>query len=69
MKKARTKMEDFNSATLEDVRNWFNKYYGPNNATIVLAGDIDAKTASCLLYTSPSPRDQRGSGVGWSGGK
>ena len=38
-------MEDLNSATLEDVRNWFNKFYGPNNATIVLAGDIDAKTA------------------------
>jgi|TARA_B100001250_G_scaffold298520_1_gene260079 zinc protease len=38
-------MEDLNSATLEDVQNWFNKYYGPNNATIVLAGDIDAKTA------------------------
>jgi zinc protease len=38
-------MEDLNAASLEDVHEWFKTYYGPNNATIVLAGDIDVKTA------------------------
>ncbi len=38
-------MEDLNAATLEDVREWFATYYGPNNATLVLAGDIDVATA------------------------
>jgi len=38
-------MEDLNAATLDDVREWFETYYGPNNATLVLAGDIDVETA------------------------
>jgi zinc protease len=38
-------MEDLNAATLEDVKTWFETYYGPNNATLVLAGDIDTTTA------------------------
>jgi zinc protease len=38
-------MEDLNAASLEDVHQWFRDYYGPNNAVLVLAGDIDAATA------------------------
>jgi zinc protease len=38
-------MEDLNAATLDDVKTWFETYYGPNNATLVLAGDIDVGTA------------------------
>jgi zinc protease len=38
-------MEDLNAASLEDVYAWFETYYGPNNATLVLAGDIDLATA------------------------
>jgi zinc protease len=38
-------MEDLNRASLDDVKEWFKTYYGPNNATLVVAGDIDAKTA------------------------
>jgi zinc protease len=38
-------MEDLDAASLEDVKTWFETYYGPNNATLVLAGDIDAATA------------------------
>jgi zinc protease len=38
-------MEDLDAATLEDVHEWFQTYYGPNNATLVLAGDIDLATA------------------------
>ncbi|MGH7664912.1 MAG: M16 family metallopeptidase [Gemmatimonadaceae bacterium] len=38
-------MEDLDAATLEDTREWFRTYYGPNNAVIVVAGDIDPETA------------------------
>jgi zinc protease len=34
-------MEDLSNATLEDVHNFYKKWYGPNNATIVVAGDFD----------------------------
>src|SRR5438093_11229764 len=33
-------MEDLNAASVEDVKQWFRTYYGPNNAVIALAGDI-----------------------------
>src|SRR3989442_2366817 len=38
-------MEDLNAASLDDVRAWFNTYYGAANAVLVLAGDIDPDTA------------------------
>lgn len=38
-------MDDLSSATLEDVKQWFRDNYGPNNAVLVLAGDIDTATA------------------------
>jgi zinc protease len=38
-------MEDLNAASLEDVKEWFRGYYGAANATVVIAGDIDVKTA------------------------
>ena len=38
-------MDDLNAAALKDVQDWFKTYYGAANATIVLAGDIDLKTA------------------------
>ncbi len=34
-------MADLDAATLEDVREWFGTYYGPNNAVLVIAGDVD----------------------------
>jgi zinc protease len=38
-------MADLNAASLADVQNWFKAHYGPNNAVLVLAGDIDVPTA------------------------
>ena len=38
-------MEDLDNATVEDVHEWFRKYYGASNALLVLAGDIDLDTA------------------------
>ena len=38
-------MNDLNAASLDDVKTWFRAWYGPNNAVLVLAGDIDVATA------------------------
>ncbi|MBP8098634.1 MAG: insulinase family protein, partial [Arenimonas sp.] len=38
-------MNDLDAASLEDVKGWFRSWYGPNNAVLVLAGDIDLATA------------------------
>ena len=42
-------MADLDSATLADVKQWFLDKYGPNNAVIVLAGDINAAEARPLV--------------------
>jgi zinc protease len=42
-------MADLDAASLEDVKNWFRSHYGPNNAIIVLAGDIDIATAKAKV--------------------
>ena len=38
-------MQDLDAASLEDVHEWFKTYYGPNNAVIVIAGDISPEIA------------------------
>ena len=38
-------MEDLNAASLDDVKEWFQQYYGAANTVIVLAGDITAEAA------------------------
>ncbi|MBB1059868.1 insulinase family protein [Lysobacter spongiae] len=42
-------MNDLNAASLEDVKTWFRTWYGPNNAVLVLAGDIDVATAKAKV--------------------
>jgi len=42
-------MEDLNAATLDDVKDWFKRYYGPNNATIVVAGDVTPEEAKARV--------------------
>jgi predicted Zn-dependent peptidase len=42
-------MADLDAASLDDVRRWFKDHYGPNNAVLALAGDIDAATARPLV--------------------
>ncbi len=42
-------LEDLNAATLEDVQNWFKTYYGPNNAVLSLAGDINTDEAKEIV--------------------
>lgn len=38
-------MPDIDAAALEDVHEFFDQYYGPNNATLVLVGDFDPSDA------------------------
>jgi len=42
-------MEDLFNATVEDVKAFHKAYYGPNNATLVIAGDFDAAEVKSLV--------------------
>lgn len=42
-------LEDLQSATLDDVKDFYEQWYGPNNATLVLAGDIDKAGAKEMI--------------------
>ncbi|CAN5273174.1 pitrilysin family protein [soil metagenome] len=42
-------MTDLDGASLGDVKSWFTGHYGPNNAVLVLAGDIDLKSAKAQV--------------------
>ena len=51
-------MEDLTAAKYEDVVAFFKTYYAPNNASLVLAGDIDLDKAQALVekWFSEVPR-------------
>jgi zinc protease len=51
-------MADLDAASLDDMRAWFRDKYGPNNAVLVLAGDINAAQARPLVerYFGQIPR-------------
>ena len=36
-------MDDLDNASVEDVKAWFTEYYGPNNAGVVLRGEVDVE--------------------------
>jgi predicted Zn-dependent peptidase len=42
-------MADLSAASLDTVRDWFRSKYGPNNAVLVLAGDINAAEARPMV--------------------
>ncbi len=50
-------MDDLNAASLEDVREWFNEYYGASNVILVLAGDISIEDAKSKVehYFAAAP--------------
>lgn len=44
-------MEDLNSAKLSEFQDFFKKYYVPNNATLVVAGDFETKKTKEYINT------------------
>ncbi len=51
-------LEDLQAATLDDVRTFYDRFYGPNNATLVLAGDFEIEPTKELIqaYFGEIPR-------------
>jgi zinc protease len=43
------KMEHLDAATLEEFNAYFKAYYGPNNAVLIVAGDIDVAKTKALV--------------------
>jgi zinc protease len=54
-------MEDLNKATAADVKEFFDTFYVPDNATLVIVGDVDATRALALArkHFGPLPRSKR----------
>jgi predicted Zn-dependent peptidase len=50
--------EDLDAATLDDVKAFFRAHYVPNNASLVIAGDVDPDATLKLVdqYFGPIPR-------------
>lgn len=42
-------MEDLNRATIEDVRDFHDTFYVPNNATAIIVGDVNFKETVAML--------------------
>lgn len=53
-------MEDLERASLNDVRGFYNTYYVPNNATLVIVGDFETAAAQAAIeqYFGPVPQGQ-----------
>src|SRR5262245_19041694 len=45
------KMQDLDAASMSDVQEWFKTYYGPNNTTVVIAGDVTPEEARQKVET------------------
>ena len=42
-------MEDLTGATVDDVRAFHKKFYAPNNATVVISGDINKEEVKAMV--------------------
>lgn len=53
-------LEDLDAATLEDVQSFFDTYYAPNNAALVVVGDFDPEQAKVWIekYYSGIPSSE-----------
>ncbi|GAA4270913.1 pitrilysin family protein [Aquimarina gracilis] len=43
-------LEDLQNATLQDVKDFFNRWYVPNNVTLTIAGDFDTAQAKKWVH-------------------
>lgn len=53
-------LEDLQAATLQDVKDFFNRWYVPNNVVLTIAGDFDPAQAKAWVekYFGEIPRGQ-----------
>ncbi|HEX5636207.1 MAG TPA: pitrilysin family protein, partial [Gammaproteobacteria bacterium] len=62
-------MDDLNTMTIQDMRDWYATWYAPNNATLVVAGDVEPEAVLALAQkyfgplkpstlTPPRPRQE-----------
>ena len=51
-------MDDLDHMTVDDLRDWYARWYAPNNATLVVAGDVDPQEILALArnYYGVLPR-------------
>lgn len=61
-------MEDISSMTLQDVRYFFQRYYVPNNASLVIGGNFNTDDAKLLIekYFGPVPAGEPVPGPAYS---
>ncbi|HLL74919.1 MAG TPA: pitrilysin family protein [Pyrinomonadaceae bacterium] len=54
-------LKDLEAATLEDVQKFFDTYYAPNNAVLVVVGDFEEKEARQMIekYFGPIPASKQ----------
>ncbi|WP_109298817.1 pitrilysin family protein [Aquimarina sp. AU474] len=43
-------LEDLQNATLQDVKDFYNRWYVPNNVTLTIAGDFDTEQAKAWVH-------------------
>lgn len=53
-------LEDLQNATLQDVKDFYNRWYVPNNVTLTIAGDFDTEQAKTWVkkYFDEIPRGE-----------
>ena len=53
-------MQDLDNMTIEDLSAWYQKWYAPNNATLVIAGDVNPDEVFTLAkkYFGPLPKGE-----------
>ncbi|MCW8930238.1 MAG: insulinase family protein [Gammaproteobacteria bacterium] len=48
-------MDDLKNMTVEDLNAWYQRYYAPNNATLVVVGDVESEAVFELAKTYFGP--------------
>ena len=50
-------MDDLQHMTIRDIEDWYRRWYAPNNATLVVSGDVSAQKVAALAekYFGPIP--------------
>jgi zinc protease len=55
-------MSDLDAMSVEDLRHWYQLWYAPNNATLVVVGDVEPEAVFVLAkkYFGPHKAEKRG---------